>query len=297
MGKNRDKQTIIFLHIPKTAGTTLHRIIERHYPRDRIYTFWQDGSPEDFENLSHARRSEFYMLRGHVGFGVHELLPGPSTYFTVLREPIDRVVSYYYFVRRTSQHYCHELVTSNNMSLKEFVNSRRDFMVDNGQTRMLSGLGQGHELGFGKCTKEHLEKAKRNLQEKFSVVGLTEAFDETLLLLKSEFGWRKIFYARQNVSTDRPIKDELSQSTLNAIAQNNLLDFELYRFATSLFEDHICQRSSSFTREVRKFQSVNRELSPFTHIYWGIRNLSIRTYVRNILRRIFGNTNNDALSL
>ena len=32
-------------------------------------------------------------------FGLHEILPQPATYITVLRDPIDRVMSAFYFMR------------------------------------------------------------------------------------------------------------------------------------------------------------------------------------------------------
>jgi len=32
-------QTLIFLHIPKTAGVTLRRIIDRQYDKSTIFTF------------------------------------------------------------------------------------------------------------------------------------------------------------------------------------------------------------------------------------------------------------------
>ena len=44
---------VIFLHIPKTAGTTLHDIIERHYVPGEICTFGADAhaAVEDFKTL------------------------------------------------------------------------------------------------------------------------------------------------------------------------------------------------------------------------------------------------------
>ncbi|HDN79553.1 MAG TPA: hypothetical protein ENG33_03685 [Chloroflexi bacterium] len=267
-------KTVIFVHIPKTGGTTLYHIIDQNYQRGSIYTLWKDGSIEDFKGLSDARKGEIRMLRGHQGYGLHRFLPQPSVYITVLREPIERVISYYHFIfiRRTPHHYCHNLVVSNDMSLKEFIESEADAMVDNAQTRLLSGMMEtGHEFGFGKCPREALEAAKRNLRENFVVVGLTEEFDKTLILLKRALGWRKLFYARQNISFNRPRKEDLPQETLEAIIQANELDIELYRYARELFEERVRKEGPSFAEEVARFQRLNRQLSPFTHIYWELR--------------------------
>jgi hypothetical protein len=52
---SHNSQPVIFLHIPKTAGTTLHDIIERQYAPDVIYTFGSDAhdSVEKFLKLSY----------------------------------------------------------------------------------------------------------------------------------------------------------------------------------------------------------------------------------------------------
>ena len=259
-------QSVIFLHIPKTAGTTLYRIMDRHYRREAVYTIWQDGTLDDFKHLSPARRSQIRLLRGHVGLGLHEFLSGPTSYFTFLREPIDRVISYYHYVRRTPQHYCYELVTSQRLGLKEFVESRTDPMLDKAQTRLLSGLATGQEVPFGECTADLLEAARRNLRERMAVIGLTDEFDQTLLLLKKAFGWNKLFYARQNVSTDSTGRHDLEPATLDAIVKVNQLDLELYRYAKELFAGQLRQQNESFVQEVRSFQNTNRRLRPLLYL-------------------------------
>jgi hypothetical protein len=47
---------------------------------------------------------------------------------------------------------------------------------------------------------ETLERAIRNLRS-CAVVGLTERFDETLLIAKKTFGWRMPFYENFNVTS------------------------------------------------------------------------------------------------
>jgi hypothetical protein len=279
------EQAVIFLHVPKTAGTTLHRIIERQYRPEQVYSFGPlaHESINEFQNMSEARRAEIRMLKGHMGFGLHEYLPGPSTYFTVLREPIERVISYYYFVRRTPQHYLYDFISSDDKSLKGFIESRINIMLDNAQTRMISGVW--YELGFGECTEAVLEAAKRNLRENFTVVGLTEKFDETLLLLKRAFGWQSLFYARQNVTANRPVKDALSPATLEAVVKFNRLDIELYQYGTTLFQEQVRQQGPSFAREVERFQRANRWLSPLISAYWEIRKRSVRVFVRKWIQR------------
>lgn len=285
---SQSERAIVFLHIPKTAGTTLHRIIERQYRPGELYSpgLTEGHGVGELAKLSDERRAEIRMFRGHMGFGVDKHLPVPSTYMTILREPIDRVISYYYFIRRTPGHYLHDFVTSGESDLKAFIDSEAHVMTDNAQTRVLSGVWHGPR--FGGCTDEMLETAKRNLRDRFAVVGLTERFDETLLLMKKAFGWGNVFYTRQNVSSQRPRREELAPETLQAIASTNQLDIALYRYATDLFEEQVVRYGSSFGAEVKAFRLINELLGVFIRGYWRTRKVSLRVFVRRCVDGLFG---------
>lgn len=234
---DRDR-SIIFLHIPKTAGTTLHRIIERQYSADRIHSFGSDaqGAVRDFKSMPEARRAEIKVLKGHMAFGLHEFLPQPSAYIGMLRHPTERVVSYYYHILRNPGHYLHQHVVSHQLSLKDVVSGELTPDLDNGQVRLVSGVW--NEVPCGSCFPRMLDQAKRNVEEHFAVMGLVEEFDASLMLLMRAFGWRwyNLLYVRANVAPDRPTRQDLSQDTLAVIRQYNELDLALYDFARDAFE-------------------------------------------------------------
>lgn len=276
--ENPEDRTVIFLHVPKTAGTTLIRVMEQQYRPEDVYSVVEPRDFQDLAALSETRKAEFRLLVGHMDFGAHELLPGSSTYFTLLRHPIERVISHYYFMLQEPQYQYYDIITSSHMNLKKFIESEIDIMMDNVQTRMLSG--KGAQLAFGTCTEEVLETAKKNLREHFTVVGLTERFDETLLLLKRAFGWQNSFYLKRNVTTSRLKRDELPAATLDTIINANQLDMELYRYATALFKEQVHRQGPLFPARVKLFQSANKLLTPFTKIYREIRKRSIRTFAR-----------------
>ena len=85
---------LIFLHVPKTAGSTLRPIIDRHYAAGVICKL--DVLPRDLEiflNLPEQPRSKIRVLEGHLQFGLHEHLSVPVDYVTMLRDPVDRIIS------------------------------------------------------------------------------------------------------------------------------------------------------------------------------------------------------------
>jgi hypothetical protein len=161
----------------------------------------------------------------------------------MLRDPVDRLVSHYYYVLRDSTHYLHQRVTSEKMSLRDYVAAGMTKELDNGQVRFLSGAF--YRDPFGQCSRDLLEYAKENLRNHFAVVGLAERFDDTVRLLAARYGWKDMSYVRKNVTSERPAIDELPPNTLEAIRSVNLLDMELYAFAAELFETALRRLKSS----------------------------------------------------
>src|SRR5207245_9220276 len=96
-----DREALIFLHIPKTAGTTLNRIIEWQYGPFAIFTmdpYRIRATPERLKRLPERRRRRLQVVRGHMFYGLHESLPQGASYFTMLGDPVARALSTYYFI-------------------------------------------------------------------------------------------------------------------------------------------------------------------------------------------------------
>jgi hypothetical protein len=134
--------------------------------------------------------------------------------------------------------------------------------------------------GYGECDQATLDLAKHNLREHFAVVGLTERFDETLLLLKRTFGWQRIQYTRHNVTRGRPRRDSLDAETLAVLSEYNQLDIALYQYAQRLLADQICAQGPSFARALWAFQLANRFVQPVARAYWQARRFSVRAWLR-----------------
>ena len=105
------------------------------------------------------------------------------------------------------------------------------------------------------CTAEILLKAKENLQY-FSVVGLTERFEESLALMKLRFGWKLESYSSFNITRTRPKKRDLPQSTLDLIAERNRFDIELYECAAQIFEEAINKNATAVGRILRELETA-----------------------------------------
>jgi hypothetical protein len=232
-------ETVIFLHVPKTAGTTLHHILERCYPRNQICSFKDPNyrsELENFQKLSTETREAYRLIKGHLSFGFHRHLPGRSTYITFLREPVARALSFYHYARSHPEHYLYPLLGDDHVDLKILLRQRTPTTHElfNLQTSMVAG--DEWDDPERPADRAALERAKQNLRSHFDVVGLTEEFDTSLRLLRRRFGWKVRFYTRKNVTRRKDQIDNLDPETHSLVREANALDIELYQFARELFD-------------------------------------------------------------
>jgi Sulfotransferase family len=251
VGRATRAPVLIFLHLPKTAGSTVVRILEREYGNDAVLPLYDSKFGDEVAELAPDQAARTRAIAGHFYFGVHDDVPARCRYFTFLREPVERIVSHYHFVRHQPTHYLHEAATS--MSIGSYVEFCGTAEPNNDQTRLLAGRGMAsHD---GRCTPEMLPVAKRNL-DRHDVVGLTDEFDRSLLLLAHAFGWRRPYYVKENVARRRR-GNELDDETRAAIVAGNALDVELYRYGRELFERQLAEHREALTSELRSFVRAN----------------------------------------
>jgi hypothetical protein len=262
----------LFLHLPKTAGTTLKACLYDEYavPDGRESRWLQDGIyyfPYGFHKAERPRftravretlaRDDVRAVTGHFWFGLHRLVPRPSFYVTLLRDPVERVVSLYHHMLRE------EPGRLGGASLHEFVTDMRSREVDNDQTRRIAGV----EPPFGEVDEAVLERAKRNLAERFAFVGVTERFDESLVALKRRLRWEYVLYIPALVNRDRPASSALPPATVAAIAERNRLDLALHEHATRLLDDAIAAEGDDFETELADLRVRNAEhVSRYGHV-------------------------------
>jgi hypothetical protein len=260
------EKCLIFLHIPKAAGTTLYNIMGRQYPPSATHDIYGvdlddlKAAYDRFRALPQEEKNRIRLLRGHVAFGIHEDFSRPSTYVTMLRHPVERIISHYYYVLRMPKHYLYHEIKSKKMGLAEYVTSGVTSELANGQTRLLSGIMKTADVDFSdpRVSSDVVEAARRNMREHFVAVGLAERFDESLILLKRLLGWGNIYYARENITKGRPAEREIPKETIRLIEKYNEADMELYESAQKMFDERLREEVPALKSELKSFQRLNR---------------------------------------
>jgi hypothetical protein len=263
------ERCIVFLHLPKTAGSTLKAALQYKYPSE---TLLLEDTSDHFGGIDRVpleERRSARVVTGHIHYGIHRLIPRECDYVTVLREPVARVVSMYRHILAHPRHRLHDQLAQSGMGLEEFARTADDAGLDNLQTRLISGRQAGEVITHAgskggvwlapELGRDDLEEAKRNL-DRFLVVGLTERFDESFILIRRALGWKLPVYETRNVakvvegSTVEPPKPE----AIELIRDRNTLDIELYEHAQGLLSGAIERQGPSFQPEVAAFRLLNR---------------------------------------
>jgi hypothetical protein len=257
---------LVFLHISKTAGTTLRRIAWRQYAPYEVFPLDDAFFPseEAFRRLRTDLTPRHRLFYGHMAYGLGEHLPMPWAYATFLRDPVARVVSAYRYAGGLPGHPNYRAIREG-LSLGDYVRSGLVPQLDNGMTRALSGRWY---MEFGAVTEELLDLALEHL-DGLRVVGVTSRFDESLLLLAERFGWRRpLWYVRRNVSKGQlPVPAD----ALEAIEEATRFDAILFRRATERLDADVRAGGEAFAGRLRRFRMANRALGLPTQAAYRVR--------------------------
>jgi len=232
----RGKRSLIFMHIPKCGGTTLEHLIAKNYQVNGVLHI---NAPALLRNPRAVFKRGVFprAVMGHhkLNQPLYQLASRAFVHITVLREPVSRTLSYYNYLRTSEGHGKHDSVKG--LTLEEFINSDELVELDNAQALRLAGVLRRREIRRRRFGPETLEAAKETLTSRFSLFGLTERYDEFLIMLRRLLGWADIYYQRRNVSKGHTERAEIPAPVLDRIRERNSLDLELYRFASELFQD------------------------------------------------------------
>jgi hypothetical protein len=218
-------EVILFLHIPKTAGSTVQVFFEQQMRPSQWFTLSSPDPFAEYANLPAEVKRTHRVVKGHMPFGIHATIARPTQYVTVVRDPIDRIVSNYYYTRTYPAHYLYREATR--MTLEEFATSRLSVEMDNLQVRLLAGCP---DQPYGTLGAAELERAKAHLESHFAVVGHQGDLPAFFTAVSKRFGLRNIGVRPENVTPQRPTLAEIPSGVKQAIERQNELDVELYRF-------------------------------------------------------------------
>lgn len=253
----RRDHVLYFCHIPKTCGTTFHRMIRSRFARRRVapivpnHAYFTDPA---------IRLARYDFLGGHLFFGYHlaALVPRPVRTVVLLREPRSLLLSMFKHGFEFADDPVH-------LHIRECCPTPERFFTDplmeayvaNPMTRYLGHaeraltptiIAEAGQLPTADAIR-HLATVPRTVADdgtllttalkrlgECQVVGLAERLPESLDLVARREGWPSFGpIPHLNESRDRTSPGDLGPRTLAAIDRLTTLDRELYRGAQARF--------------------------------------------------------------
>ncbi len=223
----RGRTVYLFLHIPRTGGTSIKKYISSICGDNSILNI--NGSVSDYKfiiSLAESKNDKYSVISGHFSYGVHRLLHnGNVKYVTIIRNPIDSVISTISYSIRPKQNL---LLPSSNPSQKfEYLFNKwfRDSQTLLSRTNLLvkalNGIGYGDTLACN--LEDYIAAAQNNLMD-FDIVSFFPNVDIFSKLLLEALGYSNetSFHlnSSNNMDVDPTVRMELER--------NNKLDCALY---------------------------------------------------------------------
>ncbi|MDL2272125.1 sulfotransferase family 2 domain-containing protein, partial [Desulfovibrio sp. OttesenSCG-928-I05] len=222
-----------FLHIPRTAGTTLNTILRANFPPEAVINVYD--KEEYAAHAAHSRDEleKVRLIQGHLllqNYDPPQMYGEPVRVFTFLREPLPRLVSEYAFLRTWKANHLYAYLNDNNVSFRDYLlGETRElrYRGKNFMTRCVAGIDTGTKAYPVKA----VAKAKRHLERVFGFVGIQERFMESLLLLGDFLGIDNLLHEKRNALSDAA-KPVVSAEDMELARELNRGDLELYTFAS-----------------------------------------------------------------
>lgn len=201
--ESRSEPRLLFMHIPKAAGSYVNRYFAQHFSNDR-HAVHIESNPDWEKDPDRIRRLDF--VSGHVTLPRLASKLNVEDYIkvTVVRDPFAQVVSHLAWIRRLAdaeeearlkshpayiQAFAHKLAAVDLASPAAIRSVIADFdeaenrLVENCQTRYFTAVEPGR-----KVTDDDGKKAVV-ASESFDVIGSTRGIDRFLRTVAERMGW------------------------------------------------------------------------------------------------------------
>jgi hypothetical protein len=242
---------IAFVHINKTSGTNLKYLLRRSFGgRHCDVRIWPHQSKSDREIKKkvltakdlHNSRWVYPRLRSIAGHNVtsHSDLSTVEDlrFYTFLREPVSRTASHYQFMLRHDR------------NIEPFEEWIKKPHYRNVQVRKIAG-------------EENTEKAIEIIKKDFGFVGLSESYDESLLLLKKwvndpslDVRYKSLNVAARTGKASSLLSDP---ETRRLMEEANQEDLKLYDFVIKeVYPLQVEAYGKSLEQDLQKFNEANK---------------------------------------
>jgi hypothetical protein len=243
---------LIFNHLPKCGGTSLHHMLNTMFGDEESFTVQvsDDGAlnTDDFDFLYKKRNIKLF--KGHLHtYKPESVLHSRQSYlyFTFLRDPIERSISYYTYCKKTPINKFYKEINDENLSLIDFFNRHGAKHIDifNGQAKLIAAQEKSENL---------LKNAVNAIKDKYFFIGFTEYYAESVCLLNSKLKIDFSSYNHSNASGSKT--SNYTSEELEYLRKKNAIDIELYNLMLNEFKKLINLNSQVTQQRMEQLKVV-----------------------------------------
>lgn len=225
-----DEVILIHLHIPKSAGTSVGQVLRARFG-DRLLVGPTQEMRQTLEDLSTEEADRRYdAVSGHVNWGVHRHFSRQFLYFSTIRDPIERICSYFNFIHRRPVHPLHSWAKRHLRSLDEITEAH---FSQPGVFREWSNyLYNAYGDREGASVPEVVRHLSANVRSGRFVVGEIDGIDRFLAdcgLLEDALPRWNVAPAGAGKDFERAAPAALTERARAILSDHNRLDLELLR--------------------------------------------------------------------
>jgi hypothetical protein len=224
----------VFLHTQKTAGSTVQSTARHIFGNEQVW------SHSDCYGRSMAEAEKAGFLSGHFGSAYARHFSSRRYYFTFLRDPIDRILSFYDYMRSSEVEGANELRSlAQNLPLAAFLerlmHSDDHIYVDNVQAWQLAHGWVPEPLHSDyrdqrNVPKEQIYREAIANIAKMDFVGLTDSASQDAKFIFEAIGWRSPEVLESNRSNRTLAERKLSKPELDLLWRLTDIDRRVYRY-------------------------------------------------------------------
>ncbi|WP_036499564.1 sulfotransferase family 2 domain-containing protein, partial [Nitrosococcus oceani] len=277
---------LYFIHIPKTAGTTLIPLLDARFSINEIFPaqLW-----EELANLPQEEFVHYRFFRGHFGGkGLDVFLPKPPVRITMLRHPLALSLSIYKFILREPNTLLHRLVAPRGLGFAEFLSQREtraaitnkqvhnlcfelDYLPTQGPlSSHYEDLGQWRKKYKIRIPPEQLVARALEVLKSCAFFGLVENFDESMALMAWTFGWPPARQVQKLMVASQPIDSEIPEELAGRVYDVNKLDLKLYQEGKKIFEARLDAMLADLRRYAKGEEHVPGSFSENPGLVWQL---------------------------